>query len=64
MYIWKNKNLCIRDQQKAGKEIGVTPQYLSAICGRKRKIRKLLAYCITKYIDSNAELEDYFERMD
>lgn len=64
MYMWKHKNLCIREQQKAGKAIGVTPQYLSAICGRKRTIRKLLAYCIAKYIDNNAELEDYFERVD
>lgn len=63
MYIWKNKKICIREQQKAGEIIGVTPQYLSAICGRKRSIRKLLAYCITKYIDNNAEIEDYFERI-
>ena len=62
MYIWKYKNLCIRKQKEASKIIGVTPQWLSNICGQKVKIRKLLAYCITKYIDSNAEIEDYFVR--
>lgn len=61
MYIWKNENLCIRKQKEASKVIGVTPQWLSSICGRKVKIRKLLAYCISKYIDSNAEIEDFFE---
>jgi len=64
MYIWKHKNLCLRKQQDASKTIGVTPQYLSAICGRKQVIKKTLAYCITKYIDSEAEIENYFERVE
>ena len=64
MYIWKHKNLCLRKQQEASKTIGVTPQYLSAICGRKLAIKKTLAYCITKYIDSEAEIENYFERVE
>lgn len=64
MYLWKHKNLCLRKQQKASKEIGVTSQYLSNICGRKLTIKKTLAYCITKYIDNEAEIEDYFERVE
>lgn len=64
MYIWKHKNLCLRKQREAGRIIGVTPQYLSAICGRKLTIKKTLAYCITKYIDSEAEIENYFERVE
>ena len=63
MYLWKHKNLCLRKQQEAGKAIGVTSQYLSYICSRKITIKKTLAYCITKYIDSEAEIEDYFERV-
>ena len=63
MYLWKNKNLNIRGQGIASKTIGITPQYLSRVCSRKTTIRKLLAYSITKYIDSNAEIEDYFERV-
>lgn len=64
MYIWKYKNLCIRKQKEASKTIGVTPQWLSTVCGQKVKIRKLLAYCIVKYIDSEAEIEDFFERVE
>lgn len=63
MYQWKYKNLCIRKQREAGDVIGVTPQYLSRICSKKAIIKKLLAYCIVKYIDSEAEIEDYFERV-
>lgn len=61
MYRWKYKNLTIRKQIEASNEVGVTPQWLCRICGRKVAIRKLLAYCITKYIDSEAEIEDFFE---
>jgi plasmid maintenance system antidote protein VapI len=64
MYIWKFKNLCIRNQQEAGQVIGVTPQYICYICGRKNKINKRLAYFIVKYIDENAEVEDFFEKVD
>ena len=61
MYMWKNKNLTIRDQKNASKSIGITSPYLSTICGRKVAISKTLAYCIVKFIDINAEIEDYFE---
>ena len=61
MYIWKNKKLSIRNQKEASKNIGVSSPYLSTICGRKVAISKALAYCIVKYIDINAEIEDYFE---
>lgn len=61
MYVWKHENLCIRKQKEASKIIGVSPQYLSTVCAKKIKVRKLLAYCITKYIDPEAEILDYFE---
>ena len=64
MYIWKYKNITLRMQKEAGKTIGVTPQWLCRVCGRKEKVRKLMAYCITKYIDENAEIEDFFERVE
>lgn len=63
MYIWKYDNLCLRKQKVASSVIGVTPQWLSKICAKKVKIRQLLAYCITKYIDKEAEIEDFFERV-
>lgn len=61
MYIWKYENLCIRKQKEASKIIGVSPQYLSTVCAKKIKVRKLLAYCIVKYINPEAEILDYFE---
>lgn len=61
MYKWKYENLTLRKQKEASKIIGVTPQWLCNICGRKVTIRKLLAYCITKYISSEAEIEDFFD---
>ena len=60
MYIWKYKNLTLRKQKEASKVIGVSSVWLCRICGRKEKIRKMLAYCITKYIDNEAEIEDFF----
>ena len=32
------------------------------ISNRKNACSKILAYCITKYLGENAEIEDYFER--
>lgn len=45
------------------KEIGISLTYLSLILHRKQKIEKRLAYFITKTIDSEKEIEDFFERV-
>jgi hypothetical protein len=34
---------------------------LSNILNRKVACRKVVAFCIAKYIDDNANIEDYFE---
>ena len=60
MYMWKYDNLTLRKQKEASKIIGVTPQWLCRICAKKVLVRKLLAYCISKYIDSEAEIDDFF----
>lgn len=64
MYLWKYDKLTLRGQKEAGEVIGVTPQWLCNVCGRKVTVRKILAYSIVKYIDENAEIEDYFVRID
>ena len=64
MYLWKYKKLTLRKQQQASQAIGVSSQYLSSVCAGKIAVRKVLAYCIAKYIDSEAEIEDYFERVE
>lgn len=43
--------------------IGLAQPTLSNILLRKVACRKVVAYCITKYIDENAEIEDYFEKV-
>ena len=41
--------------------VGLSKIYVSLILNRHRAIPKRIAYCFTKAIDSNAEIEDYFE---
>ena len=40
--------------------IGITQPCLSNILNGKVLCRKVVAFCITKYLDDNAEIEDYF----
>lgn len=63
MYMWKYKNIGLRNLKEASKVIGVGVQWLSNICTRRNKVKKVIAYCIVKYIDKDAEIEDYFERV-
>lgn len=63
MYIFKeNINVKI-NQTIAGEVIGLTQPTLSNILNRKVSCRKVVAFCITKYIDENAKIEDYFEKI-
>ena len=62
MYII-NKPIKFENVGKAAKEIGVDISTLSRVIHRKQKCSKVLAYCITKYIEQNAEINDYFTRM-
>jgi len=41
--------------------VGISKAYVSLIFNGKRKCPKVVAYTITKAIDKNAEIEDYFE---
>ena len=61
MYILKNE-MKIENETKASKIIGIDIATLSRILHKKQKCSKILAYCITKYIDQNAEITDYFIR--
>lgn len=64
MYIFKeNINVKI-NQTIAGEVIGLTQPTLSNILNRKVVCRKVVAFCITKYIDENAKIEDYFEKIE
>lgn len=62
MYIFK-ENIDVKINQKiAGEVIGLAQPTLSNILNRKVACRKVTAFCITKYIDENAEIEDYFDK--
>lgn len=52
------------NQTIASKVIGITQPTLSNILSGKVACRKVVAFCITKYLDENAEIEDYFERVE
>lgn len=63
MYIFKdNQNIKI-NQTIASKEIGLTQPTLSNILNRKVACRKVVAFCIAKYINNDAKIEDYFEKV-
>lgn len=63
MYIFKKDVNVKINQTKASKIIGLAQPTLSRIFNRVVACRKVTAYCITKYIDENAEIEDFFERV-
>ena len=46
----------------ASERIGITRVYLTNILNGKQTCSKVVAYCITKYLDKNAEIEEYFMR--
>lgn len=64
MYIFKTEIPIKINQSKACKIIGIAQPTLSNILNRKVTCRKVVAYCITKYINENAEIEEYFERVE
>ena len=50
------------NKTKACKEIGISRIYLTNILNGKQLCSKVVAYCITKYLDNNAEIDDYFTK--
>ena len=63
MYILKQDVDIKINQTIASEVIGITQPTLSNIINRKVQCRKVTAYCIVKYIDENAKIEDYFEKV-
>lgn len=63
MYMFKEGLNIKINQTKAGEVIGLTQPTLSNIFNRKVACRKVTAYCITKYMNENANIEDYFDRV-
>lgn len=63
MYIFKQDIDYKINQTIASEVIGITQPCLSNILNGKVSCRKVVAYCITKYLNEDAEIEDYFERV-
>ena len=51
------------NQTIASVVIGLAQPTLSNILNRKVACRKVVAFSITKFFDENAEIEDFFERV-
>ena len=62
MYLFKTEISVKINQTIASKVIGITQPTLSNILNGKVACRKVVAFCITKYLDENAKIEDYFIR--
>lgn len=60
MYLFKTEISVKINQTIASKVIGITQPTLSNILNGKVACRKVVAFCITKYLDENAKIEDYF----
>lgn len=68
MYIFKKEKLenlgFSTTQKKMAEDIGISEGYFSKILNSKRKCSKVLAYAITKRLNNDKEIEDFFERVD
>lgn len=55
------KRIKFKNQTKTADIIGIANETLCRILSGKQGCSKMVAYCITKHYDSNAEISDYFE---
>lgn len=63
MYKFKEElNLDFRDRNKASEQIGISPNTLGLILRGKLNCSKMTAYCITKLLFMEAEIDDFFIR--
>ncbi len=64
MYILKEEaSKKIRKERQLvdiAKEVGISLTYVSLVFAGKKTCPKTVAFCITKIVDMNAEIEDFF----
>ena len=61
MYRFKNKDEAKQyNKTKMAEIIGLNPNTIRRIINGKQECSKLVAYCITKFLNEDAEIEDYF----
>lgn len=65
MYEFLDKdNARIYNKIQMAKEIGLHPDTVRKTINGKTNCSKLIAFCITKFLDHNAEIEKYFKRIE
>ena len=67
MYIMKEetkKILSDRNLSAIGRTIGVNYNKISSMIKKGEPCIKKNAYCLTKYLDANKEIEDYFIKLE
>lgn len=61
MWKFKDKNVAsLYNKQVMSGVIGIHPDTLRKVINGKQYCSKLVAYAITKFLDSDAEINDYF----
>lgn len=65
MYLMKKTNLTkVIKQSAMARQIGLDPATVNRIFNQRQQCSKLVAYCITKFLDSDKEIEDLFIRVE
>lgn len=59
----KSKILSGRTITYVANKIGITSAFLTSVLNGKRACSKTVAFCIVKCFCQEAEIEDYFEKM-
>lgn len=57
----KEKLLKGRKVNELAAKVGITREYFSYILNGQKSCSKVVAYCITKILDEDSEIKDYFD---
>ena len=61
MWTFKDKEVAkTYHNEQMAKVIGLNPDTLRRVINGKQECSKLVAYCITRFLNYEAEIEDYF----
>lgn len=61
MYTFKDKNVAkMFNKAQMARVIGLNPDTLRRVINGKQECSKLVAYCITKFLNYEEEIENYF----
>ena len=64
MWFFKDKDLAKKfNKVEMASAIGLNADTLRRVINGKQGCSKMLAYCITKYIDDESKIEDYFSKI-